>query len=139
MGTASSGDERRAWAVAMAGLGLVIGWGLRLTVRALLLGLIALIVGHVTSGIDAVRSSPARPRWPRLEATGFWQTLEHPSEGMLRLPGVPAVYSKTPSAIRRLPPRLGEHSAEILREVGLSTAEIEGLLASGATRCAAAP
>jgi len=75
---------------------------------------------------------------PHLEATGFWQTLEHPSEGMLRLPGLPAVYSKTPGAIRRLPPRLGEHSAEILREVGVSTAEIEGLLASGATRCAVA-
>jgi crotonobetainyl-CoA:carnitine CoA-transferase CaiB-like acyl-CoA transferase len=73
-------------------------------------------------------------RDPHLEATGFWQTLEHPSEGTLRLPGLPAVYSKTPGAIRRLPPRLGEHSAEILREAGYSDAAIEGLLASGATR-----
>ncbi len=73
-------------------------------------------------------------RDPHLEATGFWQTLEHPSEGMLRLPGLPATYSKTPGAIRRLPPRLGEHSAEILGEAGFSAAEIDGLLASGATR-----
>jgi crotonobetainyl-CoA:carnitine CoA-transferase CaiB-like acyl-CoA transferase len=73
-------------------------------------------------------------RDPHLEATGFWQTFEHPSEGTLRLSGLPVAYSKTPGAIRRLPPRLGEHSAEILREAGLSAAEIEALLASGATR-----
>ena len=71
---------------------------------------------------------------PHLEATGFWQILEHPSEGTMRLPGIPAAYSKTPGDIRRLPPRLGEHSLEILREAGLGAPEIEALVASGATR-----
>ena len=71
---------------------------------------------------------------PQLEATGFWQVVEHPTEGTLRLPGIPATYSRTPGAIRRLPPRLGEHSLEILREAGLDDAEIDKLLASGATR-----
>jgi crotonobetainyl-CoA:carnitine CoA-transferase CaiB-like acyl-CoA transferase len=60
--------------------------------------------------------------------------MEHPTEGTLRLPGIPATYSRTPASIRRLPPRLGEHSGEILREAGLSPAEIEAMLASGATR-----
>jgi crotonobetainyl-CoA:carnitine CoA-transferase CaiB-like acyl-CoA transferase len=78
-------------------------------------------------------------RDPHLEATGFWQTVEHPSEGTLRLPGLPAAYSKTPGAIRRLPPRLGEHSGEILREAGFSAEQIEGLLASGAARAASQP
>src|SRR6266849_734483 len=73
---------------------------------------------------------------PHLEAVGFWQTVEHPSEGTLRLPGIPVTYGKTPGAIRRLPPRLGEHSLEILREAGLSAAEITALVASGATRAA---
>ena len=41
-----------------------------------------------------------------------------------------------PGAIRRLPPRLGEHSLEILREVGLAEDEVKALLASGATRTA---
>ena len=45
-----------------------------------------------------------------------------------------AAYSKTPASIRRLPPRLGEHSVEILREAGLDAAEIDALLASGAAR-----
>jgi crotonobetainyl-CoA:carnitine CoA-transferase CaiB-like acyl-CoA transferase len=71
---------------------------------------------------------------PQLEATGFWQVVEHPTEGTMRLPGIPATYGKTPGAIRRLPPRLGEHSLEILRESGLAAAEIDALLASGATR-----
>jgi crotonobetainyl-CoA:carnitine CoA-transferase CaiB-like acyl-CoA transferase len=73
-------------------------------------------------------------RDPQLEATGFWQVVEHPTEGTLRLPGIPATYGKTPGTIRRLPPRLGEHSLEILREFGLSQSEIEAMLASGATR-----
>jgi crotonobetainyl-CoA:carnitine CoA-transferase CaiB-like acyl-CoA transferase len=69
-----------------------------------------------------------------LQATGFWQTAEHPTEGTLRLPGIPTAFSETPGDIRRLPPRLGEHSIEILREVGLDEPAIEAMLASGATR-----
>src|SRR5438093_7113231 len=81
-----------------------------------------------------VNTLEALLRDPHLEAVGFWQMVEHPSEGTLRMPGIPAAYSKTPGAIRRLPPRLGEHSAEILRESGFGTDEIDALFASGATR-----
>jgi crotonobetainyl-CoA:carnitine CoA-transferase CaiB-like acyl-CoA transferase len=68
-----------------------------------------------------------------LQAVGFWQTLEHPTEGRLKMAGVPATFSKTPGSIRRYPPRLGEHSVEVLREAGLSTEEIEALVAGGVT------
>ena len=71
---------------------------------------------------------------PHLEAAGFWQIVEHPSEGTLRLPGIPATYGKTPGGIRRLPPRAGEHSVEVLREAGFGAGEIDALLATGATR-----
>jgi crotonobetainyl-CoA:carnitine CoA-transferase CaiB-like acyl-CoA transferase len=49
------------------------------------------------------------------------------------MPDIPPRFSKTPPEIRRLPPRLGEHSVEVLREAGLSPSEIEGMLASGAS------
>ncbi|MCW5746828.1 MAG: CoA transferase [Alphaproteobacteria bacterium] len=71
---------------------------------------------------------------PQLQATGFWQEVEHPTEGKLRMPGIPPTFSRTPGDIRRLQPNLGEHSVEILGEAGFSAAEIDGLLKSGATR-----
>ena len=56
---------------------------------------------------------------PHLESMGFWKLLEHKSEGTLRLPANPLEFSATPPSIRRLPPLLGEHTAEVLREFGM--------------------
>ena len=70
---------------------------------------------------------------PQLEATGFWKVVEHPTEGRLRMPDIPPRFSKTPPEVRRLPPRLGEHSVEVLEEEGFSRSEIDAMLASGAT------
>ena len=73
------------------------------------------------------------PSDPHLNAVGFWQHVEHPSEGCLLVPQVPVGLSRTPGGIRRLAPRLGEHSTESLREGGLSEAEIAALMESGGT------
>jgi crotonobetainyl-CoA:carnitine CoA-transferase CaiB-like acyl-CoA transferase len=70
---------------------------------------------------------------PQLLATGFWKIVEHPTEGTLRMPDVPPRFTRTPPEIRRMAPRLGEHSVEVLQEAGLSAAEIGAMLASGAT------
>ncbi len=70
---------------------------------------------------------------PHLVATDFWKTLDHPTEGAIRLPDIPTRFSTSPGDIRRLPPQLGEHSVEVLREAGLSDDEINDMLASGAT------
>jgi crotonobetainyl-CoA:carnitine CoA-transferase CaiB-like acyl-CoA transferase len=51
---------------------------------------------------------------PHLRAVGFWQEIEHPTEGLLRVPGVPGTWSRTQPDIRRLAPGLGEHSDEVL-------------------------
>ncbi len=73
---------------------------------------------------------------PQLVATGFWKEIDHPTEGRLRMTDIPVTFSETPGSIRRHPPRLGEHSLEVLKEVGLSDAEIEAMVESGATRSA---
>ena len=70
---------------------------------------------------------------PHLAATGFWRTVEHPDLGTLRFPDVPAQFSNTPGAIRRAPPKLGEHSVEILTEIGYERSEVEALVAAGVT------
>jgi crotonobetainyl-CoA:carnitine CoA-transferase CaiB-like acyl-CoA transferase len=70
---------------------------------------------------------------PHLEAVGFWQSVDHPTEGKLRMTRLPMSFSATPAEVRRLPPRLGEQSVEVLREAGLSEAEIEAMLAAGVT------
>jgi crotonobetainyl-CoA:carnitine CoA-transferase CaiB-like acyl-CoA transferase len=71
-----------------------------------------------------------------LKATGFWKTIEHPTEGTLRTPAFPITFSDSPADIRRHQPRLGEHTEEILREAGLDQAAIEAMIASGATKTA---
>jgi crotonobetainyl-CoA:carnitine CoA-transferase CaiB-like acyl-CoA transferase len=70
---------------------------------------------------------------PQLEATGFWSLFDHPTEGRLRMPGIPTGFSATPASIRRPPPRLGEHSLEVLREAGVDAARIATMLADGTT------
>jgi crotonobetainyl-CoA:carnitine CoA-transferase CaiB-like acyl-CoA transferase len=64
---------------------------------------------------------------PHLAATGFFGTVEHPTEGTLRSMAVPSEWSETPPAYRRHAPRLGEHTREVLREAGLPDAEIDRL------------
>jgi len=71
---------------------------------------------------------------PQLQASGFWHEADHPTEGRLRLTGSPLNFSKTPTSIRSLPPHLGEHSVEVLLEVGLSQETIDGMLEDGSAK-----
>ena len=70
---------------------------------------------------------------PHLNAVGFFKRLEHPTEGTLVTLRPPSRWSHTPPEVRRAPPRLGEHSSELLAEAGYSGAEIAELVASGVT------
>jgi crotonobetainyl-CoA:carnitine CoA-transferase CaiB-like acyl-CoA transferase len=51
-----------------------------------------------------------------LNQSGFFKTYDHPSEGSLRTTSVPVVYSRSPGGFSRPPPRLGEHTEEVLAE-----------------------
>jgi crotonobetainyl-CoA:carnitine CoA-transferase CaiB-like acyl-CoA transferase len=73
---------------------------------------------------------------PHLEATGFWQSYDHPTEGRLRMPSFPVNFGATPASIRRHAPRLGEHTLEVLREAGLDPQTIAALTESGAAMTA---
>jgi crotonobetainyl-CoA:carnitine CoA-transferase CaiB-like acyl-CoA transferase len=73
----------------------------------------------------------------QLRATGFLREAVHPTEGPLHVMTAPTKWSATPTAREPAPaPRLGEHTAELLREAGYSEAAVRDLLASGA--CTAA-
>jgi crotonobetainyl-CoA:carnitine CoA-transferase CaiB-like acyl-CoA transferase len=58
--------------------------------------------------------------------------VEQPGYGTARMLNFPVRASATPAAIRRPAPLLGEHTAEILDEIGVAPAEIERLAATGA-------
>lgn len=74
---------------------------------------------------------------PHLVATNFFPVVEHPSEGKIRSMRAAATWSSTPVTPSRLAPRLGEQSAEILREAGFSLDEITRLVDDGVTNASA--
>ncbi len=65
---------------------------------------------------------------PQTEARHMIETVPHPTIGDLKLVGLPYKFSDTPASVRRPPPLLGEHTAEILAdELGLDAAAIAAL------------
>ena len=66
-----------------------------------------------------------------LTAKNFLPVVEHPTEGAIRQVGIAGDWTASPPSIRRQPPRLGEHSLEILREAGVSAADIQALIDKG--------
>jgi crotonobetainyl-CoA:carnitine CoA-transferase CaiB-like acyl-CoA transferase len=70
---------------------------------------------------------------PHLAAVDFFKRINHPTEGGIVMPDTPLQFSGSPAAIRRLPPKFGEHGHEVLREFGLTAAEIDALAAAGGT------
>lgn len=70
---------------------------------------------------------------PQVEHNEMIIEVEHPEGGTFETTGPPVTYSETPPLIRQRPPRAGEHTEEVLEELGHSKSEIRTLAENGVT------
>jgi benzylsuccinate CoA-transferase BbsF subunit len=71
-------------------------------------------------------------RDPQLNARGMYTELDHPLLGRRKVQSVPFKHSKTPAAVHRPAPLIGQHTRQVLEELlGLSLADIRAGYADG--------
>jgi crotonobetainyl-CoA:carnitine CoA-transferase CaiB-like acyl-CoA transferase len=66
---------------------------------------------------------------PHLHESGFFSSEQHPSEGRLRAMAYPSTWSVSQPGATRHAPSLGEHTREVLAELGYDAARIDALTA----------
>jgi crotonobetainyl-CoA:carnitine CoA-transferase CaiB-like acyl-CoA transferase len=66
---------------------------------------------------------------PQTAARRMVETVDHPTIGELKMLGIPFKFSGTPAAVRCAPPSLGQHTDEILGELGMDAAAVAKLRA----------
>jgi crotonobetainyl-CoA:carnitine CoA-transferase CaiB-like acyl-CoA transferase len=69
---------------------------------------------------------------PQVLARGMVTTVEHPTAGTVRTVGCPVRLSSTPPTVRLPPPTLGQHTADVLGELGVDADQLARLRAAGA-------
>jgi crotonobetainyl-CoA:carnitine CoA-transferase CaiB-like acyl-CoA transferase len=65
---------------------------------------------------------------PQVQINETFVEYEHPTEGKVKTPGFPIRFEKTPSKVNRGAPLIGEHTREILQNLGLESELIDDLL-----------
>lgn len=76
---------------------------------------------------------------PQIKHLGLVAEVEQPGYGTARMLAFPVRASATPAAIRRPAPLLGEHTAEVLKEIGVTAEELDRLVAAGTVAVASEP
>jgi crotonobetainyl-CoA:carnitine CoA-transferase CaiB-like acyl-CoA transferase len=87
----------------------------------------------ILQGVDQVVADP------HLRAREFLHDLPHPAGGEVRVTGSPLHFAATPVRLERAGPLLGEHTDEILAELGLTPADRATLHRQGVTGRPPAP
>lgn len=68
---------------------------------------------------------------PHLREVGLFEDAQHPTEGPIRFVAPPTRFSATPARVRFHAPLLGQHTTEVLRELGYAETDIEMLKERG--------
>ena len=84
---------------------------------------------HVLSGpINTMADINADPSF---NSRGAFAEADHPAAGPLRYPGRPFIMNQSPWQLRRAAPLLGQHTREVLTELGYSESHISALANTG--------
>ena len=83
--------------------------------------------GPVNSLADLMRD-------PYLKQTNYFREFEHPSEGKMVMTSIPVSFSESPGSYRLPPPRLGEHTEEVLASVGVRGEDIQRVQAAASPK-----
>jgi crotonobetainyl-CoA:carnitine CoA-transferase CaiB-like acyl-CoA transferase len=75
----------------------------------------------------AVRDVPEALADPQILARHMIEAVEHATAGLMNVLGVPIRLSETPGSVRTAPPTLGQHTTQVLGELGMTPGEIEDL------------
>jgi formyl-CoA transferase len=90
------------------------------------------LVGRFTAaGIpaDAIKNVAEVFEDPRVLHLGLRLGMEHATQGHIEMAGLPYLLSGTPATARLAPPTLGQHTEEVLLELGYNQADVERLRA----------
>lgn len=68
---------------------------------------------------------------PQVQHNHMAVEVQHARVGKVKVGGIPVKLTKTPGAVRLAPPTLGQHTREVLQELGLKEADLEQLLQKG--------